>query len=190
VLSLSKFDRIVGRFNLAEGFRMLPRHRDQGLLIERVSDETIVYDTTRHDAHCLNRVSSLVWQHCDGRTSPAEMVELLRTELGLAADESTVGLVLEQLAEANLLVEERSARSATAAYRSRRQVAKQLAAIGLSGVVISLAVPTPAAAASLLPLGASCTGDTQCASGICNTHCFVCCTTNGSSGCGTAMCGQ
>jgi hypothetical protein len=147
---------------------MLPRRRDQGLLIERTSDETIVYDKARYNAHCLNRVSFLIWQHCDGQTSRTEMVELLRAELGLAADETTVGLILEQLAEANLLVEERPARPASAARRSRRQAARQLAAIGLAGVVISIVVPTPrAAAASLLPDGAQCTVGTQCLNGCC-----------------------
>ena len=150
---------------------MLPRRREQGLLIEHVADETIVYDTKRHDAHCLNRVSALVWEHCDGRTSRAAMVELLRAELGLDADEATIGLILEQLAEANLVVEERPARSAAAALRSRRQVARQLAAIGLTGVVMSIAVPPAAAAASKC----SCPNGTA----VCSPGQICCCNNSG-----------
>lgn len=145
---------------------MQAQRRTQGVLIEEMADETVVYDTTRHEAHCLNKAATLVWNHCDGRTSLAEMVEVLREELDLPADEAVVGLILEQLAELNLL-EERSAKPVGTARRTRREVAKQLALLGLGGAVISIASPTAAQAASCRASGVACNQNSQCCSRSC-----------------------
>jgi hypothetical protein len=138
---------------------MQTHRRTQGLLIEELPEETVVYDTTRHEAHCLNRAATLVWHHCDGRTSPSEMAEILRKELDLPADETMVRLILEQLEELHLLLEERPAGSVRS---TRRNAAKQLALIGLSSVVMTIAVPLPAAHASTTCGGMTCSGSTPC----------------------------
>lgn len=136
--------------------------------------ESIVYDTTRHEAHCLNRVAACVWRHCDGRTSTAEMAGLLREELDQGADETTVRLILEHLEESHLLVER--PRPMGAIRHTRRKAAKKLAVIGLSGLVMSIAVPHPAAAASLLPAGSPCSSSAQCRSSCCSLLAKVCST--------------
>src|SRR4051794_38403569 len=124
---------------------MLPQRREDGLLIEHLPDETVVYDRTRHAAHCLDLLSSRVWEHCDGRTSPAGLVEILRGEPGVTVDETIVRLILEQLGEAGLLRERpRQTPPARTGRRTRRTAARELALLGLGGVVMSLAAPTPA----------------------------------------------
>ena len=67
---------------------MFPKRREKGLLTQELPNETIVYDKSNHKVHCLNAVSSFVWRRCDGRTSEAELAELLPGELGLPADEA------------------------------------------------------------------------------------------------------
>ena len=68
----------------------LPLARSEGLLVEELGDETLVYDRESHEAHCLNRSAALVWRHCDGTTTVADMVSLLQQELDIPADESMV----------------------------------------------------------------------------------------------------
>jgi len=138
---------------------MQAQRRTQGLLVEELPEETIVYDTARHEVHCLNRAATLVWNHCDGRTSPAEMADLLREELDLSADEALVRLILEQLGDLNLL-DEQSHKPASAARRTRREVSKQLAHYGLAGMMV-LTIAAPAAAQA----GSGCTSNSQCSGG-------------------------
>ena len=59
--------------------RPLPEARREDIVVQELPDETLVYDLKRHKALCLNRAAGLVWKHCDGRTSVAEMAVLLLT---------------------------------------------------------------------------------------------------------------
>src|SRR6185295_15750013 len=81
----------------------LPQARKDGLIIKALTDEVVVYDLETHEVHCLNRVAALVWQHCDGRTTTAEVVALLRKELKSQAGHEVVRLALDGLRKANLL---------------------------------------------------------------------------------------
>ena len=56
---------------------LMPRARQDELVVEELPDETLVYDLKRHEAHCLNRTSALAWRRCDGRTTVAEVAVLL-----------------------------------------------------------------------------------------------------------------
>ncbi len=144
---------------------MLPMRREKGLLTEQLPDETIVYDTTNHKIHCLNTIARLVWRHCDGRTSEAEMAAILGTELGVPADETLVRVTLEQLAETGLTEVPRNSRTGV----SRREAARCLARLGLgaaAALVVTIAAPSAAQAASAIcsnfnaiscPLGNQCT---------------------------------
>jgi hypothetical protein len=82
---------------------MLPRRREDDLLVRELSDETIVYDLKHDRAHCLNQTAAAIWQHCDGRTSVAQLATMLRREWNAAADEHVVWLALGQLQKARLL---------------------------------------------------------------------------------------
>jgi hypothetical protein len=79
-----------------------PRARANGLLVEEVDDETLVYDLDTHDAHCLNPAAALVWRRSDGRTTVRDMVPLL-AEVGLPRDESVIWMALSQLDGAKLV---------------------------------------------------------------------------------------
>ena len=47
----------------------VPRARKEGLVVQDMPDELLVYDVDRHKAHCLNQTAALVWKRCDGKTS-------------------------------------------------------------------------------------------------------------------------
>ena len=86
---------------------MNPHARTESLLVEELSEETLVYDEERHKAHCLNPTAAFVWHHCDGQTSVSELARLLEDELGIPANEEVVWLALDRLERVHLL-EERS----------------------------------------------------------------------------------
>lgn len=149
---------------------MFPQAREDGLVVQDLPGETVVYDLRRHRAHSLNHTAALVWRACDGETPPAEMARRLTAELGAAADEQVVWLALQRLESAHLLREKLPARPQAV---TRRALARRLGLAGglslLLPVVTSIVAPTPAlAAASCRPSGVPCTTGTQCCSGTCS----------------------
>ncbi len=115
---------------------MFPKARQTDLSVRSLPDETLIYDLARGKAHCLNRTASLVWKHCDGATSQAELARVVREQLGVNKPEAVVRLALEQLSRRNLL-EQPVAPLSGAARVSRRQALKRLA---MAAVVLPLVV--------------------------------------------------
>ena len=105
---------------------LMPRARQDELVVEELPDETLVYDLERHEAHCLNRTSALAWRRCDGRTTVAEVAVLLERELKIPADEAVVWMALDRLSRAHLLKEEVTLPADRTRY-TRREVATNLA---------------------------------------------------------------
>ncbi len=152
---------------------LMPRARQDELVVEELPDETLVYDLKRHKAHCLNRTSALVWQHCDGRTTVAEVAALLERQLKIPADEAVVWMALDRLGTAHLLREQVTLPAERARY-SRREVLRTLRrAAGISlllPVVESIVAPRAAAQASCVTSCVGIPNCTPCARG-CNRFC-------------------
>jgi hypothetical protein len=161
---------------------MLPHAREEGLIVQELADETLVYDRESHRAHCLNRAAGLVWRRCDGRTSRGAIAAQVGAALEFAADEAFVQLALRQLGAAGLLRAwplESGGGGGGRPRCTRREVARRLALAGrlalLLPVVESIVAPTPAVAASCVQscagvqngvtCGPGCLG--QCQGGIC-----------------------
>ena len=130
-------------------------------------------------AHCLNRVTALVWRNCDGRTDLAGLARLVEREQGITGGAVVVQLALEQLASRHLL-EGTVERGSAAQRRSRREVLKRLAAAAVTLPVI-LTVAAPRANAATLPHFCSHNADgTTCGTGqVC---CQEACVTPAASG--------
>ena len=122
---------------------MKPVARRENLIFRELPDELVVYDTVRHEAHCLNAAAALVFKHSDGKTGVKELAKRLRREFGDGADESWVWLALERLDKAHLLEE---GLSKPARAPARREMLKRFGRAAALPVVISLLAPTPAAA--------------------------------------------
>ena len=60
---------------------ILPEKREEDLTIVELPEETLVYDLKRHRAYCLNRTVALIWRHCDGRTTAAELAVTMGEEV-------------------------------------------------------------------------------------------------------------
>jgi hypothetical protein len=81
---------------------MRPRARS-GVLLKPVGDQLVVFDQARQHLHVLSRTAAIVWRHCDGRHTIADLIDLVSGELAAPVDESVVTLALAQLDEARLL---------------------------------------------------------------------------------------
>src|SRR5258708_1286816 len=113
---------------------LLPTARESGLATEQVDDELLVYDLEPNKAYCLNHTAPLVWKHCDGRTSPAEIAKRLKKKMGAPVDEKVVWYALDQLGRDRLL-EDKIPLPAFLAGLTRRQHLRAL------GKVAAVAVP-------------------------------------------------
>ena len=81
-----------------------PRQRG-GLVLDGAGDETAVLDPEEDRRYALNATAAALWELCDGRTSPAEMVDALC--LLFRAEPTTISgdvdRVLEQFATLGLI---------------------------------------------------------------------------------------
>ncbi|PYS25412.1 MAG: hypothetical protein DMF72_01745 [Acidobacteria bacterium] len=141
----------------------LPRALRDNLVIRELDDETLVYDTERDEAHCLNQTAALVWELCDGKTSATEAARSIQQELRTNIDSDLVWLAVKQLQKFHLV--ERATKSPSV---SRRDLVLKYAPAALAlPVIMSISAPTPAQSASCLPNGAPCSTNTQCCGGSC-----------------------
>ena len=132
-----------------------PQARIEGLVVQEVSDEVLVYDLDRDKAHCLNQTAAIIWQHCNGENSVSDLAHLLAEKTGLPANEEMVWLALDQLWRAKLLPE-RFAPSAGQPKMSRRQVMRK---VGLASV-IALPLVTSILAPTVAQAGSACAAQT------------------------------
>jgi Coenzyme PQQ synthesis protein D (PqqD) len=154
-----------------KGITVLPRTRTDNLVVRELDDETLVYDTERDEAHCLNQTAALVWKHCDGKTTAREAVQSLQGTLGVSVDADIVWLAVQQLQRFHL-VEDTPKKSPGV---SRRALVLKYAPAALAlPVIMSITAPTPAQSASPCafsegrPNGCPCSSDSQCANS-CNS---------------------
>ena len=170
---------------------LMPRARQDELVVEELQDETLVYDLKRHKARCLNRTAALVWRHCDGQTSVADVAALLEEQLAIPADEAVVWMALDRLERAHLLTEPVTLPADRTQY-SRRQMLRTLRrAAGITlllPVIESIVAPLAAVQASCVTL-AACTATTQPCSGlpICSQP-GKCCVPQGPTKCAAKNC--
>ncbi len=125
-----------------------PKARSQGLIVEELDTELLVFDETTERAHCLNSTAALVWRYCDGNTTVAAMAARLGADAGAAVDDDIVFFALSELGDRDLL--ERPVRVPDRGALSRRQVLVRLGATAgiLLPMITSIVAPTSAAAQS------------------------------------------
>jgi hypothetical protein len=67
--------------------------RTDGLIVEYIGEEAVIYDERTHEAFCLNAATRAVWLLCDGGTR-AEVVGKAKATLGIGADQAS-GMLVE-----------------------------------------------------------------------------------------------
>ena len=121
-------------------------------------DELHVFDHQQQQAYALNTTSALVLQHCDGRTTPEQLMELLRqnSNVSHAQAEQLTWLALDELGKANLLEAEVARPRPPSSNLTRRQMLTSFATAGVAlAVVPMVALVTTQARAEALPVTTS-----------------------------------
>lgn len=123
-----------------DGSSQLPLARSDGLVVEELGDELLVYDLNDKQAHCLSPVAALVWRRCDGSTS----ADAIARQLDL--DDAKVALALQEIERCQLF----ASGSATYGVLSRRELGLKVTkvAVGAATVPLILSIAAPAAAAT------------------------------------------
>src|SRR5205814_4137846 len=118
-----------------------------------------VFDHQQQQEYALNTTSALVWQHCDGQTTPEQLTELLRQKFNVsrAQGEQLTWLALDELGKANLLEAEVARPRPPSSKLTRRQMLTTFATAGAALAVVPMValVTTPAKAEALpaTPMG-------------------------------------
>lgn len=152
-----------------------PRACTDGVVIEELGDELVIYVKATQTAHALSKDAAAVWRRCDGHSS----TEDIAPRAGL--DRARVARALDELAAAGLIEQPEGI--------SRRALYKRAATLGAAAVsaplIYSVAVRPASAAASSLVCGdlqgARCTAfwpNANCAGTPSTDPC-----TSGSAGC-------
>jgi len=151
---------------------LLPRSRTENLVIRQLDDETLVYDTDRDEAHCLNQAAALVWAQCDGKTTALQAANALESKLDAPVDTDLVWLAVKQLERFHLV--ERNAKSPSVSRRSL--VLKYGPAALALPVIMSISAPAPAGIASCTPGGSLCGGQLPpcCPGFVCTSNPLRC----------------
>ena len=110
------------------------------LVVEEIADEVMVYDRRNSQAHCLSSAAARVWRACDGRRTVGELSD------ALALEQQIVRGALEELDDCGLL--DRGPRAGLTRREATSRLAKMGAAAASAPLIYSVAVPTPALAAS------------------------------------------
>src|SRR4029079_17713697 len=134
-----------------------PMARQNGLVVQEMPDEVLVYDLNSNKAHCLNQSAAFVWKSCDGTNSIEDIVQQFESNGRGKVTEDFVWLAIDQLNENGLLENKVAPRFAGT---SRRHVLKTigLASVVALPVIASLVAPQRALGVATC----ACASVTQC----------------------------
>jgi hypothetical protein len=149
--------------------KKLPLARPEGLLVEQVEDETVIYDLETKEAHCLKPLAAVVFAKSDGQTTVERIAGLAQQKLGRTVTEANVLEAITQLEACGLF---ETSPILVRDGLSRRDVMRRFAYGGAAAaftapLITSIVAPVGAWAASGCPAGSACTSNSQCSSGHC-----------------------
>ncbi|MBV7332937.1 PqqD family protein [Chloroflexi bacterium TSY] len=106
---------------------------------EAVGDGLGIYDYQRDESYVLNATSALVWQHCDGKTTPQQLTTLIQQKFNVVRlqAEHLLSSALNELEQAKLLRRGTTPQPTL----SRRHVLQGFAAAGLSLALLPVVAP-------------------------------------------------
>jgi len=134
-----------------------PRARREGILIQELSDEVLVYDLEDHKAHCLNKMAAMVWERCDGNMTARAIALSVGDELNTEVDERIVWHALDELGKAQLL-EKRIEPPEGKARVSRRELMRRAGIAAMIAIPVVSSILAPKALASAASCGSPCSG--------------------------------
>jgi hypothetical protein len=183
-----------------------PVARAEGLLVESVGEESVIYDLDTKEAHCLKPLASAVFMYADGSRTISEIAELAAYRLETPVTEADVADAVVQLETCSLLD---SGPLAVRDGLSRREAMSKFAKIGVAAtatpLIASVIAPAAAVAGSKIPTGECCGhlpdtctgGNPKCESGHCcqnlsgpGKECNACKCVGAKNDCSLNQCGN
>jgi hypothetical protein len=166
-----------------------PIARTEGLLIESVGEETVVYDLDTKEAHCLKALAATVFMYADGARTAADIAELSSYRLETSVSEADVKDAVKQLESVSLIETPLVVRDGM----SRRDAIKRFGTIAgvatATPLIASVMAPAAYATQSLVETGGCCGHrTTNCTGGnpICQSN--HCCQNLSSKDCNQCKC--
>lgn len=138
-----------------------PNARREGVIVQELADDLLVYDLENHRAHCLNNLAAVVWKNCDGERTIGDVAGAVGKVLNQEIDEEIVLLALDQLGKAKLL-EERIASRPDKLRMSRREMMRKAGIAAMIAIPAVTSILAPEALASAASCGTMCTLDSEC----------------------------
>jgi len=79
--------------------------RREGVWVRRAGEENALVDSASSAVHLLNETALAIWELCDGKTDPAEMIAAIVELSGMESDavSQDVERILAEFADADLV---------------------------------------------------------------------------------------
>jgi hypothetical protein len=183
-----------------------PVARAEGLLVESVGDETVVYDLDTKEAHCLKSLAAAVFMYADGKRTAADIAELAAYRMGTPVTEAEVADAVTQLESCALLdAGPLLIRDGVSRREFGARAAKIAGVMTATPLIASVMAPAASAALSQIPTGECCGhapdtctgGNPLCESGHCcqnvggpGHECNACKCVGAKNDCSTNQCGN
>lgn len=75
----------------------------KGLIVENLTDETLVFHPKTHQACSLKQPTACIFHLCNGERSPADLSRLASEELGMEISEDVASAALQTLSDEGLV---------------------------------------------------------------------------------------
>lgn len=143
-----------------------PRAREEGIVVQELPDELLIYDRETDTAHCLGAVAARVWRNCTGEHDIAALTALSTNDGDAAA---LVGDALDELYAKGLLTQAPASAPDAPPTVSRRQAMARMAGLASAPLIVSAMAPAAHASASCVPANTNCspTGTPCCGNLVC-----------------------
>lgn len=160
-----------------------PKARQTKIVVQEFGNEILIYDLRANKSFALNETSSIVWQHCDGKNTIADIAGKMTLELEESVSEELVWLALEKLKKEKLIEDDKNFVTPFKTS-SRREVIRRVGMASLVAlpIISSLVAPTAVYAfscpdpnnnASLSANGCACQSNNDCQTTCCGIG-FIC----------------
>ncbi len=165
-----------------------PVARDEGLLVETIDGDAVVYDLDTKQVHCLKSLAAVVFSAADGTKTASDIAELASYGLSRPVSATEVEEVVLSLDESGLL---NISPFDDGRGVSRRQALKTFAVAGAGAALITtISAPTALAQGSQIATGNCCGDSSKSACEGLNPTCASghCCQNNGGKQCNECKC--
>ena len=148
---------------------MHPMARKEGLVVQSVDEEILVYDLETNKAFCLNSTSKAIWNACDGEHTISEIARVVEDRLNEKVETKVVRFALDQLEKEGLVTGYSPEKGNQVTRRAAIQRLALSSAVALPVVASLIAPPAYMAQsgcvpAAMNPPGCPCTMPSDCTS--------------------------